>query len=329
MKKVLLLSLLFAATFTLVAQQKVALQSNGVTTIFGGAAPFVDAYAAAVDGDTIYLPGVTLAVPSEINKKLAIFGAGHYPDSTTATNKTTLSGNLTIKEDADSLFLTGFELTGTITFYTNHQVTNVVISRCKLNNITFSGTGATPCTNVTIKECVLSNINFSNATSCMVTNNILTGGITNGSGNAFYNNVFIYYVWKFQSITNCFIANNVFTNTSYLFSGCSSNTFSNNIFTNTPSPGTNTFVNNYNNVSGSVMVNQSGGSFSYTHDYHLTTPASYPGTDSTQVGIYGGIFPYKTAAVPLNPHISSQTIPMATDVNGMLNININVNAQDD
>ena len=77
------------------------------------------------------------------------------------------------------------------------------------------------------------------------------------------------------------------------------------------------------------MVNQSGGSFSYTHDYHLVSPTTYLGTDSTQVGIYGGIFPYKTAAVPLNPHISSQSIPMATDVNGMLNININVNAQDD
>ena len=334
MKKVLLLSLFIAATITLVAQQKVALQSNGVTTIFGGAAPFVDAYAAAVDGDTIYLPGVTLTVPSEINKKLAIFGAGHYPDSTTATNKTILSGNLTIKEDADSLFLTGFEITGSINFNNDHEVNNVVISRCKINsNINYAGNAATPCTYNTINECIFGTIYLYNATSCIVTNCIINGGVNYGSGNAIYNNIFLSnnsYSYEFRYLSNCFIANNIVTNSYYLIYSCNSCTFTFNVWSTTPSGGTNTWTNNYDGVTMTgFLVNQTSGSFSYTDDYHLTTPASYPGTDSTQIGIYGGIYPYKTAAVPSNPHISTQSIPMATDVNGMLNININVNAQDD
>ena len=330
MKRALILSLLFFATLSLKEKQKVALQSNGVTTIFGGATPFVTAYDSAVDGDTIYLPGVTLIPPAIIDKKLAIIGAGHYPDSTSATNKTIIPNSITIKENADSLFLTGIEFSA-ITFYSNHQVNNVVISRCKVNGtITYTGNAVTPCTYNTIEECVLTTVNFANATSSIITNSILSGAIIYGSGNAIYNNIFTYYVWKLQSLTNCIIANNVFTSTSYFSSGCNSCTFTYNVFGNTQSGGTNTWVNNYNNTTqAGFLVNQSGTAFDYAHDYHLTTPASYSGTDSTQVGIYGGIYPYKTAAVPLNPHISSQSIPMSTDVNGMLNININVNAQDD
>jgi hypothetical protein len=46
------------------------------------------------------------------------------------------------------------------------------------------------------------------------------------------------------------------------------------------------------------------------------------------VGIYGGLFPYKEGAVPLNPHISLKNIAPQTDVNGDLNIQLKVNAQD-
>ena len=334
MKKALVLSLLFLAALSLIAQQKVALLSNGVTTIFGGAAPFVDAYTAAVDGDTIYLPGATLIPPASIDKTLAIIGAGHYPDSTTATNKTIIPNSINIKENADSLFLSGIEFSGSITFYTNHQVNNVVISRCRINStINYAGNAATPCTYNTINECVVGNIYLSNATSCIVTNCIISSNVRYGSGNAIYNNVFIstgYSSHEFMNLSNCFIANNIVANSTYLIYSCNSCTFTYNVWSANPTGGTNTWTNNYNNTTMTgFLVNQTSGSFSYTDDYHMTSPSSYQGTDSTPIGIYGGIYPYKTAAVPLNPHISSQSIPMATDVNGMLNININVNAQDD
>jgi hypothetical protein len=44
--------------------------------------------------------------------------------------------------------------------------------------------------------------------------------------------------------------------------------------------------------------------------------------------MYGGSFPYKAGAVPINPHIVTKIIAPQTDVNGDLNINITVGAQD-
>lgn len=48
------------------------------------------------------------------------------------------------------------------------------------------------------------------------------------------------------------------------------------------------------------------------------------------MGIYGGLpnYTFKEGCVPFNPHIISKTIAPNTDVNGHLNINIKVGAQD-
>jgi len=60
----------------------------------------------------------------------------------------------------------------------------------------------------------------------------------------------------------------------------------------------------------------------------LQSPSTYIGTDATECGIYGGIFPYKEGAVPYNPHIQQKSISSVTDINGNINVNIKVVAQD-
>lgn len=336
MKKSILLFVLVGAMLNIMAQQQVALQSNGTTTIFGGASPFVDAYNASVDGDTLYLPGAVLSVPPAINKSLTIYGAGHYPDSTVATNKTYLTSTLNINEDADSLRIEGLEINGNIAFPNNHQVDFMVISRCKFQQLVYGGSQTTPCTYNTIKECVItSNVTLDNATSCVLTNNIIQGRIFNGIANAIYNNDLFfnsnYYYYVLNGVDNSSISNNIFLKQDgSIHSGCESNTFSHNIFSSDPGTGSNTFVSNYPNVATTTLfIDQSGYAFDYAHDYHLNTPGTYPGNDGTQVGIYGGLYPYKTAAVPTNPHIISKDIPAYADENGMLNINISVSAQQD
>jgi hypothetical protein len=52
------------------------------------------------------------------------------------------------------------------------------------------------------------------------------------------------------------------------------------------------------------------------------------GEDLSQVGVYGGLFPLKEGFVPQNPHINYKNISAGTDENGLLNIQINVNAQE-
>jgi hypothetical protein len=336
MKKTILLFVLVSAVLYIYAQQQVALQSNGITTIFGGPTPFVNAYNASVDGDTLYLPGAVLSVPPAINKSLCIFGAGHYPDSTMATNKTYLTGTLNIQENADSLMLEGFEINGNITVANNHKVDFMVISRCKFQNLIYTGSQTTPCTYNTIKECVITaDLNLSNATSCVFTNNLIQGRISYGNANALYNNIFFhngpYYYFVLNDVDNSSISNNIFLKQdASIHQYCETNTFSFNIFFGAPDAGSNTFITNYNSVAtSSLFVDQTGYAFDYDHDYHLISPELYPGNDGIVVGIYGGLYPYKTAAVPSNPHIMSKNIPPYADEEGMLNINISVNAQQD
>lgn len=329
------------SAFSLSAQQKVALHSNGTTTIFAGANPFTDAYNAAANGDTLYLPGGTIPYPSIIDKGLMIIGAGHYPDSTLATGKTVLSGDLSIRQNADKLWLEGIEVTGNITFYTNQKVDSVTIRRCKFSSLEYTGNRTTPCIENNICENIISgSVNFGNATSSMLSNNIIGGQISFASNIGISNNILLnnpsttaFYSATFRSVNVCFISNNVvFRNHgggSNVNFDCNLNTFSNNIFTLVPDIGTNTFTDNYNSIDiSTVFVSQSGNVFDYTHDYHLVNPTTYLGIDGTQVGIYGGMYPFKEASVPQNPHIQFKNISTHTDNNGDLNIQIQVESQD-
>jgi hypothetical protein len=331
--------IIFSFVFVLLAivtfsQQKVALHHNGTTTIFGGSNPFNDAYTAAVSNDTIYLPGGSLPYPAVIDKSVTIFGAGHYPNVTVATNRTVLNGNLTINENADNLHLEGIELTGGLFFSNNHKVDGVVIKRCRVNSITYSGGGTTPCINNTIRECVINgHIDFSNAKSLLFSNNIIGSYIANGSELGISNNIFLASggIIIFNSISNSSISNNIVFQQSmgyYFQNNCILNTFSNNIITGITPAESNTFVNNHNSiVIAGLFVNQTGNIFDYTHDYHLVIPATYLGTDGNQVGIYGGLFPYKDSALPVNPNIVSKTVAPQTNASGELNFQIQVKAQ--
>lgn len=336
MRKTILVSALLVAAIHLYAQQRVALHSNGTTTIFGGSTPFIAAYDAAQDGDTLYLPGSALTVPPVINKRLTIFGAGHYPDSTEATNKTFLSGSLNISENADSLFLEGMEINGNIQFTNDHKVDYVVISRCKFVQLIYNGNQTAPCEYNTIKECVITNsVSLNNANSCALTNNIINDRIHNGNNNSISNNILqydgSYYSYTLNNVDNSNISNNIFLKPDIsVHINCESSTFSNNVFAGSPGTGANLFNNNYPNVVLSTLfVDMGSNDFDYAYDYHLVDPDSYPGTDATQVGIHGGFFPYKTSAVPSNPHISFKSISSTTDAEGILNVEVHVTAQQD
>lgn len=339
-KHFLIFTFVFSA-FSLFAQQRVALHSNGTTTVFAGSNPFTDAYNAAANGDTLYLPGGTIPYPSIIDKGLMIIGAGHYPDSTLATGKTVLSGDLSIRQNADKLWLEGIEVTGNIIFYTNQKVDSVTIKRCKFSYIEYSGNRTTPCVENNICENIISgSVNFGNATSSVLSNNIIGGQISNANNIGISNNILFhdptnvsYYSALFMYSNTCFISNNIiFRNNgggSNVYHECNLNTFFNNIFRIVPNTGTNTFTNNYNSIDiATVFVDQSGNIFNYSQNYHLVNPAIYLGTDNTQVGIYGGMYPFKEASVPQNPHIQFKNISTHTDNNGDLNIQIQVESQD-
>ena len=323
-------SLLFVAN----SQQKTALHNGGSTTIFSGPSQFTNAYNASVDGDTIYLPGGTFNTFPIIDKRLVIYGAGFHPDSILVTGSTIINGTLTIRGNADSSVIQGVEVNGIIQTSSNHKVDNFVISRCKFNGLTIDGALTTPCNNITISECIISgNILLNNASYCDLTNNLIEGRIYSGENNAIQNNIFFYNssLYLINNCDNTLFANNVIFRAAptAIFTGTDFSTFSNNVFAVTPPAGSNNFISNYYDVDISTFfVNQSGNTPDFYHDYNLTDPVTYLGLDGSEVGIFGGLHPFKAGTLPENPHFQLKTIAPQTDVNGDLNIQIQVGAQD-
>lgn len=343
MKKTTIILALLAAITTAEAQQ-VALHTFSGVQHFEGTAAFQSAYNASQNGDTIYLSGGgTFTSPGTIDKSLRIYGAGHYPDSTTATGKTIISGSITLRENADNFYLEGIHLTSTLDFYSNVAVDNVTIKYCRIDGtVSVSGNRTNPSKNILFSNMVFgSSISLENAQSALIENSIIFGTIGNSNGSLIRNNTILtqmYYRTEslFGGAQNNYIHNNVILlsranagNISNIAVDGSGNTFKNNVF-NSAAPNFGNFAtaeNNYLGVSPvDFLVNQSGNAFDYTHDYHLQNPADYLGTDGTQTGIYGGLSPFKAGSVPSNPHIQEQNIS-STVTDGQLNVQIKVAAQ--
>lgn len=339
MKKLFLISILIVITMTMYGQ-KAALHTASGVQIFNGSNAFINAHNAASSGDTIYLSGGTFTPPASFDKQLMIFGAGHYVDSTLATGKTFINGNVTLNENADLFYLEGVEITGNFTISNNHSVNNVIIKRCKING-TFNALGdlSNPTSNLSLIGNVLMNrLNLENIQNSLLSNNIISNTFQGSNGNMISNNIIMGFIWG-SSMDYLFIgSNNTLTNNIILWEGYnanvngSGNIFNNNLYVEpTPNYGaTATSIGNYTGIlQTTIFVNQTGNTFDYAHDYHLQAPTTYLGTDGTEVGIYGGTFPYKEGAVPSNPHIQLKNVAPTSDSNGHLQIEFKISAQDE
>jgi hypothetical protein len=329
---------LYLICLSLNAQQKVALHHNGTTTMYSGSNPLIDAYTAAVANDTIYLPGGTFVPPTNFDKRIAIFGAGHYESATVATGKTFINGNVVLKENADNFYLEGVEVNGEFIFSDNESVNQVIVKRCKINaSLSVLGNLSIPSGNFGLfGSVILGNINLTNAQNVLVSNSIIQGRVLNSMGNVLNNNdilnEYVYYGGEAPIHgDNNQVNNNIFRrdNSGNLIVG-NGNIAKNNLCAHaSPSFGTlSTVSGNFLGIAQTaIFVNQTSDSFNYTSDYHLQNTSAYLGLDGTQVGIYGGVFPYKENAIPTNPHIESKTIAPQTNATGQLTIQVLVKAQ--
>lgn len=335
--KITLLLLAMVCSSTMYAQKVVALHSptNGIQ-YFNETNAFQEAYTAAIVGDTIYLPGGTHTPPTLFDKQLTIFGAGHHPDATIATFETKISGTFNLGENADGFHLEGVNITGNLYLGNVGDVSlnDVTIKRCKWSNLYAQGTTVTNTSNnnVFVENIFGSIYDCRNLRSSSFFNNIINSGYYGLNDLYFVNNVFTYASSSYViNTTNCVFQNNIFLQ-DYSNNICSGadNTFENNIFCRAnPTLGTDpTVVNSYYMTRAEVLVNQTGSTFDYTHDYHLQAGVETNlGTDGTETGIYGGVYPWKDYSIPTNPHISSKTISGASDSSGNIQVDINVHAQ--
>lgn len=324
----ILATILFQAN----AQVAVALHSSGSSQIFNGISPFIDAYNAAVDGDTIYLPGGLFSNPATFEKRLTIYGAGIHTDSTQATSKTFFSGSVTFGAGSDSSHLEGVYINSSVNITSNIKVDNLVIKRNYFSSFNASGTNtANMSDNIQlIGNVITGNVNFQHVSNGKIYNNILRsinyteyGWVAN---NFFYNGGSTYPL----SHVNYTLVENNYITSGYGFTSTYYCSFINNIFNNDPTADIwNTYTGNYTSLSqATVIVNGGNANAFETYDYHLIDPVTYIGTTGDQVSIYGGYHPAKEGFVPVNPHIRLVNIAPSTTPTGDLNITIEVGAQD-
>ncbi|MGF1587465.1 MAG: hypothetical protein ACFCUM_19270 [Bacteroidales bacterium] len=302
---------------------------------------FQKAYADAANGDTIYLPGGAFAPPLSITKQLVIYGAGHYPDATTETGKTYIDGEIRLAAGADHLHLEGLHIMYGFSTLNNVSVNHIRVVRCFISGvISIRGDKTNPSTNISFIGSVLggTGINyFDNINNLVIHNSIIGGRIFNSEANLFSNNIFFFTsnnAYIFNSSDNNTIRNSIFYHNSewYFTTGSTGNKWYNNIIpASTPRfHSTDTDEGNHKEVAFSpVFVRQNGGAFSYADDYNLVNPLSYPGTDGNQVGLYGGVFPYREMAVTIAPYIKSSSVGSKTDAEGKIEVEVTVEAQNE
>lgn len=324
------------------AQNLIAIDHNGTTSFEN---VLDSAISHAQSGDTIYIPGGSFNLNKYINKRLHIVGVGYNADSSAATNYTFISSPLNLIAGADGGSICGISLPNGVKFGNTSYSgcpSNYTISKCYVGSICSWGSYSyqySPVNNTFIEN-IIDNVLFAGGQSNIFFNNIINSITDIGSYNVLKNNVFLAANWPLSSrLTNSNIDNNIFIGTSSFNVGYSSYDFANNVINNNlfvdnisfPFNSSNIGSNNIvNQTQSSIFINQTGSVFNYSHDYHLksTCPGKNAGTDGTDIGIYGGSYPWKEGSIPFNPHIQYKKINAKTNSNGTLPVQIKVKAQD-
>ncbi len=322
--------MMLAFGFSSQAQNLIAVQ-NGTSVHFYVSLDSANVHAS--DGDTLYLPGGSYGSLT-VDKRLHIIGVGHNPDSTKATARTIMQG-LILNSGAANGSVTGIYFHGNITF--NSGFKGYTISMCYISGSINNSAPVKTDSNISvIQNTIAGTFDFSRFSNSLISDNLFLSSVDISNNSIFKNNILLiyegYYPLKFS---NCTIENNIGYGSSETqsFRYCVLNNNINIGFNG--SSGTNQGSGNFLGVGvlHSIFVNYDsltmGGESIYKADFHLAPNSPYKnaGTDGTDIGIYGGTFPWKEGSIPYNPHIQKNSVSGTTDANGNLKVKIKVEAQ--
>lgn len=356
MKNLFFIALLTLSFTGVQAQKVVALHSANGTQMFSGQNPFVDAHEAAMDGDTIYLPGGVFTAPTLFSKSLTVIGAGYHPDSTQATGFTSVSNHFVLNSGSDNSYFEGIRFLqdfrgGTVNFV-NDTIVNITLRRCMIDgifNVTYHYVG-----NMVASESIFKNwLYLSKLHNSAFHNCVFEQRLDRPIGLNIENCIFM---WQSSSMgsnhgiiragTNSTYKNNIFLDSLghvatthqsgvHNMGETVNNVFINNLFVHhqprlaSVSPYTlYVGLNNYFNIPlNDIFVNQSGFTYSFSDNYNLANPANFLGDEGTQVGVHGGLFPLKAGGIPTNPRIIMKSIAPQTTTGGQLPVEFTVGSQ--
>jgi hypothetical protein len=284
---------------------------NNINGIDADYSTVVSAINASVAGDTIYImPSPTTYGNFTINKQIFILGPGHNPEYT-AYN--TQCGTITLSAQSSGTVIKGLSIS--VIANDNNVINNVVIGNNYISNssptlvlqnngtynnwifegnvmytnnanfLSFSGLGA----NLILRNNYIHSSSLSGVMSFLPSGAILDHNIIT----AFNTNTMYYPI---VNSSNIVLRNNIFyfttSNPMYPADYCVSCTWEKNILFSANGtiysiPGTN-YVNQDPAMASFSTI------WSYSADLHLTesSPGVGQATDGTDVGIYGGIYPF-------------------------------------
>ncbi|MCE3278287.1 MAG: hypothetical protein K0S44_478 [Bacteroidetes bacterium] len=307
----------------------------------------------ANSGDSIYVHGSSTNYGAiTINKPgLSLIGTGHQPqkDFPFVSSLTDVTfDTIQYVSRGRNCKIIGLNLNsiGNATSV-NGLVTTVAIDRCKIGTLSIGGS------NWVVTRCIINGGTYPNNNNNIVLSNNMFFSNLDGTGNSptsvlISNNIFMCQNGvSMREIDNATIQNNIFYKSSpswpyYDFSGCQNNTFNNNIAfllgDNTLPPAGNSGANNFGaaNATGIdpkfVAVPIGNATFNYSYDYHLRStapisPGRNAGTDGTDIGIYGGAYPWiDMTGTPPIPQVKTFNV-LNPSVNAGTPVNISVKAK--
>lgn len=319
------------------------LQHGDQTRVWMGVDAFIKAYEAAADSaDVITLSSGNFQVPNKISKSFRLYGAGCEDDPATGTKATVLHNALRFipaditNEDGETVKagrkVNGLHLEGiqvpSIHFERNEwtPVENLTIAKCRINGDLHFYIDTK---NVTIRQSIISNNGSIVSENWLLhTNLFVTNSYTCTADVHNLNNESTIY------FDHCIVKSNlwgtVLCTNSILYNPLQSgSTSKNNIFVGTVSIGNGVqdSNNNWTGIANAGVYAAEGEDGTYAKDktFELKYPKKYVGTDGTEIGLYGGNYPWNK--IPCTPRIMESNIDTKTSADGKLKVSIKVEAQ--
>lgn len=320
MKKILLSIIALCCTMAVAAQNEImtaVLQHGSDVSVFTGANAFVNANAAAADGDVITLSAGAFNV-SDIKKSITVYGAGFEKDETTSTEVTKINGQLNLGLSGGGT-LADVHLEGI--YFNSHVNTNVslegfVMEKCYVNGNVNVGENS----NTMIRNCVITGAIAGGdkiANNCIIQNCYVGGAINtfnvsssvkidhcitcNFVGPYFCTNSIFTYYWvgayydraAFANTEGAVVHNCIFRNFDY------------------NNQDKNDFQNCFAVDIKSIFSDAQNATYSAVRTFEIQQPATWVGNDGQEIGIR-----YGWSKVPGTPVVKNLNATVAgTDLN--------------
>ena len=336
MKKTLFLALMLVIGATAFAQQQMAtLNHNDTISVFYGNNALKDAHNAAVAGDIVTLSSGSFS-SCDITKAITIRGAGFYTDSIARTHPTIITGDFKLISPNDSihnLVMEGINVNNQLKYF---NVNNAKFNRCYISEFTYCYQNSTSgiCNNTEFVNCIIKecrNSNSNSKSSYIIVNSVLYHSYMGYDNINMINSIMLMNGYHYNTNAfNSILVNNYggkLNENSVAYNCIFIKNKYDNVWDN-PNNQTNKTVTNLSEIfetfHHSNEYSNSTSSFTIDERYILKEEiaTSFLGSDGTEVGIHGGMFPFDTR--PSYMVVKKCNVAQKSTIDGKLSVDIEV-----